>query len=308
MLEEGAADAPTIDAIMREAGGFRMGPFELMDLIGHDVNFAVTRSVFEAYFGDPRFRPSLTQQELVATGWLGRKTGRGFYDYKIDAATPRPATFELAPAPKNIVVEGDLGPAGPLFAALGVAGFEVSRRDGGGLIRADGMTLALSDGRTATARVVVGEPANLILFDLAFDCRSASRIAIAKADQAPMDAAAAAAGMFQALGKAVSLVDDTPGLVVLRTLAMLVNEASEALLQNVASPCDIDRAMILGVNYPCGPLAWADAIGSARVLAVLDSLHAAYGDDRYRASQLLRRFVAAGRALQVKPDVRAPIH
>jgi 3-hydroxybutyryl-CoA dehydrogenase len=82
LLQEGAADVATIDAVMREAGGFRMGPFELMDLIGHDVNFAVTRSVWTAFFNDTRFTPSLIQQELLEGGFLGRKSGRGFYDYR----------------------------------------------------------------------------------------------------------------------------------------------------------------------------------------------------------------------------------
>lgn len=97
LLEERAASAATIDAVMREAGSFRMGPFELMDLIGHDVNAAVTRSVFDAYFGDPRFRPSLTQQELVAAGWLGRKSGRGFYDYSAGATRPEPCYRHAGP-------------------------------------------------------------------------------------------------------------------------------------------------------------------------------------------------------------------
>lgn len=307
LLEEGVADAATIDAVMREAGGFRMGPFELMDLIGHDVNFAVTRSVFDAYFGDPRFRPSLAQQELVAARWLGRKTGRGFYDYGADASKPAPTTIASAPAPELVVIEGKLGPAEPLVAALQAAGAHVARQEGAGLMRIYGATLALSDGRTATARVATGEPSDLVLFDLALDYAAASRVAIAKADQAPDGATAAAAGLFQTLGKAVSLVDDTPGLIVLRTLAMLANEAAEAALQGVASPGDIDRAMRLGVNYPRGPLAWADVVGAARILSVLEALHAAYGDDRYRASQLLRRRVAARLKLHTELDASASI-
>ncbi len=301
LFEEGVADAPTLDAIMREAGGFRMGPFELMDLIGHDVNFAVTKSVFDAFFGDPRFRPSLIQQELVAAGWLGRKSDRGFYDYGRDAATSAPRTLEPAPAPGAVVVEGDLGPAEPLVDALRAAGVPVSRTGGGGLLRIEGASLALSDGRTATARVATGAPADLVVYDLALDFRTAPRVAIAAADQAPASAVAAAAGLFQSLGKAVSRIDDAPGLVVLRTVAMLANEAADALLQGVASAADIDRAMRTGVNYPRGPLAWADAIGPARLLAVIEALQAATGDDRYRASLLLRRRVRAGRSLHPEP-------
>ncbi|MEP9365847.1 3-hydroxyacyl-CoA dehydrogenase [Xanthobacter sp. VNH20] len=299
LLEEGAADVPTIDAIMREAGGFRMGPFELMDLIGHDVNFAVTSSTFQAYFNDPRYRPAHTQQDLVAAGWLGRKSGRGFYDYADGAVHPEPNTRAVCRAPRRVEVSGPLGPAESLVPALVQAGIEVERRnsDGEGRILMEGATLALTDGRTATARVAAGGPDDLVLFDLALDYAKASRIALAPADQAAPGAADAAASLFQALGKAVSVVDDAPGLIVMRTLAMLANEAAEASLQGVATPSDIDRAMMLGVNYPAGPLAWADLVGTTRILRVLQALQDVYGDDRYRASSLLRRCVAGGRSV-----------
>ena len=88
LLLEQHATPETVDAVMRECGGFRMGPCELMDLIGHDVNFAVTRSVWQAFFHDPRYQPSLVQQQLVDAGWLGRKSGRGFYDYRGETPVP----------------------------------------------------------------------------------------------------------------------------------------------------------------------------------------------------------------------------
>lgn len=308
LLEEGAGDVATIDAVLREAGGFRMGPFELMDLIGHDVNFAVTRSVFEAYFHDPRYRPSLTQQELVAAGWLGRKSGRGFYDYAAGAERPAPATFPPQPALSSMVVEGDLGPAEALVPLIQKAGIAVLRESGEGVIRLEGASLALSDGRTATARVAAGAPGDLVLFDLALDYASASRIAICAAAQAPEEAVRQAAGLFQALGKAVSVMGDVPGLIVLRTLAMLANEASEAVLMRVASAADIDRAMTCGVNYPRGPLAWAQDVGPARILQTLEHLQAAYGEDRYRASSRLRQRVATGQSLGEQDETRAAAH
>ncbi len=297
VAQEGGGDPATLDAIAREAGGFRMGPFELMDLIGHDVNFAVTASVHHAYFGDPRFQPSLLQQELVEAGRLGRKTGRGFYAYGPDAARPQPSTVPAGPWPDRVVVEGSLGPAAAPVAALPgllrAAGIAVEETDGDGLLVVDGCTLALTDGRSATRRAAedghrsAGRP--LVLFDLALDYGKATRIALAPADGTPADALRSAAGLFQTLGMAVSVLDDVPGLLVMRTVAMLANEAADALLQRVATAADIDLAMTRGVNYPRGPLVWADAIGLAQVRTVLDALHAEYGEDRYRASALLRR-------------------
>ena len=184
ILEEGLADVSTIDSAMRETGGFRMGPFELMDLIGNDVNFAVTTSVFEGFFFDPRYRPSLTQRRLVDAGLLGRKRERGYYDYRAGASRPEP-------------------------------------------------------------------------------CRD------------------------EAL--AHRIVD--------RVVAMLVNEAVDAVRMRVASPSDVELAMTKGVNYPRGLLAWGDQIGPAEVLRRLEALRDAYGEERYRPSPLLRQRVREGRSL-----------
>ena len=184
ILEEGVADVATIDWAMKTIGGFRMGPFELMDFIGHDVNFVVTKSVFEGLSFDPRYRPSVTQQRLLEAGWLGRKSGRGFYDYS-SGATPPAATTD------------------------------------------------------------------------------------------------------HTLGQ--QIVD--------RTLAMLINEAVDAVLMRVASARDIELAMTKGVNYPKGLIAGGEEIGMATVLDRLETLHAEYGEDRYRPSALLRRIVRDGRSL-----------
>ena len=181
IADEGIADYATIDWAVRELGGFRMGPFELMDFIGHDVNFAVTRSVFDATFSDARYRPSTTQQRLVESGLLGRKTTRGFYDYRDGAVAPAP-----------------------------------------------------------TRDASVGQ----------------------------------------------EIVD--------RILAMLINEAVDAVHLRIATAADIETSMTTGVNYPRGLLAWGDSIGASTILSRLDALYAEYGDDRYRASVRLRRIVRDG--------------
>ena len=296
LLAERALDPSTLDGVMRESGGFRMGPCELMDLIGHDVNFAVTRVVHAAFFGDSRYRPSLVQQELVEAGRLGRKVGRGIYDYRPGATNPPPATEAAAPRPNRAIIEGDLGPAEGLVARIEQARIAHTRRDsrdGDGAIVLDGAVLRLTDGRTATARAA-GHERDLVLFDLALDYGKATRMALAAADQASATARKLAVGFFQALGCAVSSIDDAPGLVVMRTVAMLANEAMDAVQAGVATPEDVDMAMTSGVNYPRGPLAWAQAIGLPRVLRVIDHLARHYGEDRYRASPRLRRLVAGG--------------
>ncbi|MCB2099810.1 MAG: 3-hydroxyacyl-CoA dehydrogenase PaaC [Rhodobacterales bacterium] len=299
LLDEGAADPATIDAALTGAGGFRMGPFALMDLIGHDVNYAVTCSVFDAFSGDPRYRPSLRQKALVDAGFLGRKSGRGFYDHGEGAAPLRPALADPAPPPAGVVIEGDLGPAQGLAQRIAESGLTSGRAEGDGTLVVEGAVLALTDGRSATQRAADAGLKDLVLFDLALDYGTATHIAVAAADQAAPAARTAAVGLFQALGFQVLVVDDAPGLLVMRTVAMLANEGAEAVHLGVTDAPGVDTAMMKGVNYPRGPLAWADAIGPARVLAVLDNLAAVYGEDRYRASALLRRRVAAGRAFHV---------
>ncbi|CAD5379566.1 3-hydroxybutyryl-CoA dehydrogenase [Pseudomonas sp. OF001] len=294
LLQESASDCASLDALLRDAGGFRMGAFELTDLIGHDVNYAVTCSVFDAYYGDFRFQPSLIQKELVDAGRFGRKSGRGFYDYAEGAERLAAQSLPAAARPECVVVEGDLGPASALIERIAAAGVQVIRRDGAGLLRVGEAVLALSDGRMAAERARDEGLRNLAVFDLALDYAKASRLAVAFAAGSDAAAREAVAGLLQAAGLEVTEVTDSPALVVLRTVAMLANEAADAVLQGVGTAADIDLAMCAGVNYPKGPLAWADAIGVGTVLSVLDNLQRSYGEDRYRPSLLLRRLHCAG--------------
>ncbi|MFO1329767.1 MAG: 3-hydroxyacyl-CoA dehydrogenase family protein, partial [Rubrivivax sp.] len=159
----------------------------------------------------------------------------------------------------------------------------VEAAPGGGVPRVDGCALALTDGRTAIERsLALGEP--VVLFDLALDYAACSRIALAPARQASQEHVAKAIGPFTALGKKVSLLADRPGVAVTCTVAMLVNEAADAALQDIASEDDVDAAMCKGVNYPFGPLAWGRKVGFAHVAEVLRQLAQAYGEDRSRTS------------------------
>ena len=299
LAQEGAADYATIDAVMREAGGFRMGPFELMDMIGHDVNFAVTNSVWRAFYNDQRFLPSLLQQELVDAGFYGRKRGRGFYDYREGAAKPA-AQSEASQTPAGkITIFGESTAAEALVERLQHSGLTYSRAPANDDCLAEiGLAkLYITDGRSATQRAAESGVANTVLLDLALDYDKATRLAIAAAEQCEPAAVNSAIGLLQAAGFAVSRFRDVPGLAVMRTVAMLANEAADAVNQGVCSEQGADQAMRLGVNYPQGPLAWADSVGVATIRNVLTHLGSSYGEDRYRISPLIQRAVFAGRKI-----------
>ena len=305
LLLERAADPATLDAILRDCGGFRMGPFELMDLIGHDVNFSVTQSVHAAYYGDQRYTPSILQQELVNAGFLGRKSGRGFYRYGEDAAKPAPKVEppQERPSTVGISVRREITNSilSPMEARLSAAGFTVTHREPlagaekheAPAFHCNGAAIFLTDGRSATERAAANHHPNTVVYDLLLDHARATRIALARADQCSDEAYYSVVGMFQAAGFEVSRIDDVPGMAVMRTVVMLANEAADAVNQGVCSAIAVDIAMQKGVNYPRGPLSWADAVGIQHIVTVLANLAATYGEDRYRVSPLLRRKLAA---------------
>lgn len=313
-LEERAGDPATLDAVMRESGGFRMGPLELTDLIGQDVNQAANRSVWEAFGHDPRYAPSLAQRQLVDAGRLGRKSGRGFYVHD-GSPPPSPATAAASPAPAEVIVEGDWGPWEPLWERLAGTGIAVRRATdspagsatagpaatapspAGAVARMDQVLLVPTSGRTATQEAVErGRPT--VVLDLARDPATTTRWAVAASDGCPPAALAEAIGMLQACGAEVTVLDDVPGLLVARTAAMLVNEAADVAGRGVADAAAVDAAMELGANHPQGPLTWGDAIGARRLVELLDTVGAHHGDGRYRACSTLRRAALTGRPLR----------
>jgi 3-hydroxybutyryl-CoA dehydrogenase len=295
VLSESAASPATLDAIARDCGGFPMGPFELMDLIGHDVNFKVTQSVFEATFGDRRYAPSLAQQELVRAGRLGRKSGRGIYDFRDGAEQAQPKVEAGSDPVRRVVAVGSLGIATPIITRLEQAGVDIVRVQGTGSAAAAGWLeigaarLMLTDGRPATRRAAEEGHEHLLLFDLALDYAATRRLALAPADQCGEAALRTVCATLAHAGFACSPMDDVAGMIVLRTIAMLVNEAADAVAYGICTADAIDDAMRYGVNYPRGPMAWAESVGLDFFARVLANLREHYGGERYRTSVLIQR-------------------
>jgi 3-hydroxybutyryl-CoA dehydrogenase len=277
MLGEGIAPIDQIDRIIRVGGGFRMGPFELMDLVGVDVNFEVAKSFWEQSFHEPRWQPSPIQARTVAAGRYGRKAGRGYYDY--GGGSHR---AEDPPAPE--VTQKVIGYADPVridgegFVALSMA-------DAPGLGVPGNPPHPLHE----IERLRPADPERLVNFIALPDLKTARVVELARDPDTRAEALAAAGRHFASLGKHVEcLLDYRPGLVLGRILAQIVNEAHVAVSQGVATEEDCNTAMRLGFNWPRGPFEWGEAIGLERCVAILDELHALLGEERYRVAPLLR--------------------
>ncbi|MER5371594.1 3-hydroxyacyl-CoA dehydrogenase [Streptomyces sp. NPDC002553] len=286
VYEAQGADPATIDAVLRESGGFKMGAFELTDLIGQDVNESVTHSVWQSFFQDARFTPSLAQRRLVESGRLGRKTGQGWYDHSDGAERPEPHTAEKHRPPAYVVAEGDLGPASELLGMIREAGIQVREEEedhGTRLVLPSDGALALADGQTSV------EFRDVVYFDLALDYRKATRIALSASQDTSPQALSEAIGLFQALGKDVSVIGDVPGMIVARTVARIVDLAHDAVAKGVATEEDIDTAMRLGVNYPLGPFEWSRRLGRVWAHDLLEELHLREPSGRYAPSLALYR-------------------
>jgi 3-hydroxybutyryl-CoA dehydrogenase len=305
MVEEGVADPATIDAVLREAGGFPMGPFELTDLVGQDVNLAVSRSVFEQTFADQRYAPTVLQQRMVDAGRLGRKTGRGFFAYRDGVATDaEPATEPPREAPVSVELVEDgfdhpfevMAPFVERISAGGVRLRTVERDDevGGetGIRLPGGAMLMEQQGDPAT--MMFGEGGAVVLLDWAHDPATCMRVALSPSSDTPEESLHAAVGLCQAAGAAVSVVGDSPGGIVARTVAMLVNEAVELVGRREATAEDVDVAMLLGTGYPSGPLQWGDRVGALTVASIVQRLADVFPSGRYRPSLHLSRCARGG--------------
>ena len=320
--DHGAAPGE-VDRALTACAGFKMGPFALMDLIGIDVNLAVTESVWRAFYDEPRFRPHPLQRRMVDAGRLGRKSGRGFFDPAVAGG----ASAAAGPAARRLrlVFAGDATTVAAWASRYAAAGHQVDVLGGGPLpARLDGVDGAFELGWTTSAdraerrlRLAMALPPHAWIAsdDLAASAleieaatgRTAWRVGtwpgghgedapgveVALPEDAQDGARHAAAEAIAALGREAVFVPDLPGLVVPRTLAMLVNEAAFAVEAGVATPEAIDLAMRLGTGYPLGPLAWGDLIGPARVVGLLHVLREAFGE-RHRAAPWLVRRAAAG--------------
>jgi 3-hydroxybutyryl-CoA dehydrogenase len=307
IVQEGIATPEQVDGICRLGGGFRMGPFELMDLVGIDVGLEISRSFHEQSFGEPRWRPSPLQSRMVAAGRLGRKSGRGWYEYPGGRPVPR----EEPPAPQRgggdglVVVAGDLPIARVLGALAGEAGWEVQTPAGaagrepflaidcgGAEPPGEGAPRLLLCAEGTLASQELGGPA--AGFSAVPPLRSGGLVELTRGRGTTQATVEAAERFFASLGLHVAWVGDAPGLVLARIVAALVNEAAFALAEGVAAAEDVDEGMVLGLNHPRGPLAWADAMGIEHVVRVVDGLADGTGTDRYGLAPLLGRMLHEG--------------
>jgi 3-hydroxybutyryl-CoA dehydrogenase len=333
LVQEQIADVESIDRICRLAGSFRMGPFELMDLVGVDTGLEISQSFYAQSFGEPRWRPSMIAVRQVAAGLYGRKSGRGYYDY---GSGPHPPAYRPQdPAPLEpsapgqgegvVVIAGEGLVARELRDAAGTAGYEVRtpHEPSGGVLPAlfidcDASPAAREAGDEARrpdrrgAHGPMHGGAHLLLcangslsaldpggsavgFHFLAPLEGSALIELTRSETSSPVAASRAERFFTALGKHVAWVGDAPGLVLGRIVCQVINESAFALGEGVGDAHDIDTGMVLGLSHPRGPFEWADAIGLDHVLSVLEALNDEYREERYRPAPALRRLVAAGR-------------
>jgi 3-hydroxybutyryl-CoA dehydrogenase len=292
LLSEGVAEYRTIDDVLRDAAGFRMGPFELLDLTGLDVSQPVMESIYRQFYDEPRFRPSPLLTQRRAAGLLGRKAGEGFYRYLDGTQQREPAASAPDARPAKVwVSRADRDAHDRVVAIVRKLGTPL---DTGAAPGADSLCVVTPWGGDATGAAMDEglDAARTVALDAWFGLDKRRTLMTTPLTQPAFRDAAH--GLFAADGVAVSVMRDCAGFIAPRVVAHIVNIACDIAQQRIATPEDIDRAVTLGLGYPRGPLAMGDAMGPARVLAMLKGLQDFYGDPRYRPSPWLTRRARLG--------------
>ena len=297
IVGEGVADFATVDRILRDQVGFRLGPFELMDLTALDVSHPVMESIYHQYYEEPRFRPSVITAQRLAGGMLGRKTGEGFYRYvegaaQVPAEQPVPQVDEIPP----VWVSPRASRRAELYPLLKDLG---ARIETGTSPSPTAITLVAPLGFDVTTVAVVErlDPARTIGIDMLVEDAATKRRVLATNPATRRDIRDAAHALFARDGKAVSVIRDSGGFVTQRVVATIINIASDICQQGICTPKDLETAVTLGLGYPLGPLAMGDRWGPTNILEVLVNMQTVYGDTRYRPSPWLRRRGAIGLSL-----------
>jgi len=297
IVSEGVADFATIDRILRDQAGFKLGPFELMDLTALDVSHPVMESIYHQYYEEARYRPSVITAQRLAGGMLGRKTGEGFYRYadgamQVPAEPAVPQVTELPP----VWVSPRASRRVELLQLLKNLGAKIET---GASASPQALTLVAPLGFDITTVAVVErlDPARTVGIDMLIDDAATKRRVLATNPATRSDMRDAAHALFARDGKAVSVIRDSGGFVTQRVVATIVNIASDICQQGICSPKDLETAVTLGLGYPLGPLAMGDRYGPTNVLEVLFNMQTVYGDQRYRPSPWLRRRGAIGLSL-----------
>jgi 3-hydroxybutyryl-CoA dehydrogenase len=317
LLQERVAKIEQIDRICRLGGGFRMGPFELMDLVGIDVGFEVAQSFDAQSFGEPRWRPNPLQARMVAAGRLGRKTGRGWYEYGGDEPHRPDDPEPLEPGGgdgRRVAIDGASQLARELRECARAAGFdarppdEFGGREAPELVVDCSVPAPISDlglGADGVPTAVLCADRSLAQRDMPDACgfhllpplQHARLVELTRLPTTDAAACEVSEDFFRACGFRLEWVEDAPGLVLGRIVCQLVNEAAFAIGEGAGSAADVDAGLTLGLNHPRGPVEWGNRIGLGQVLATVDGLFEELHDPRYRAAPLLRRAVATGRGL-----------
>ena len=297
LVGEGVTDFATADRILKDQAGFRLGPFELMDLTALDVSHPVMESIYRQYYDEPRYRPSVITAQRLAAGMVGKKVGEGFYRYvegkaQLPAEPAAPQVAEIPP----VWVSTRAARRSELFQLLKDLGAKIET---GQSPSPQALTLVAPLGFDVTTVSVVErlDPARTVGIDMLIDDAATKRRVLATNPATRNDMRDAAHALFARDGKAVSVIRDSGGFVTQRVVATIVNIAADICQQRICSPKDLETAVTLGLGYPLGPLAMGDRWGPTNVLEVLFNMQTVYGDPRYRPSPWLRRRGAIGLSL-----------